>query len=234
MADKSKRRTQRGSRHNKKNMRKKIDISDVDTYLESLRHDERTGQVGVCPCFCIYSPDSFSFSPSIEGLYQSDLTSSFFSLTVSHQRRKAWSSVLPPSPSLVIFWIENNDCCYFAFTNILLFLPHSLFLSHSQKIPILLLQRSSVYQEKSVLQEKCCTLRPISRSLVVLSPISVANSLPRRVRKFLFVLISLSLCWGKEQMEKTYIGKEESVKKSVRGWKSYYALTILQLPPSPL
>lgn len=42
-APSQKRRVQRGSRSNKKNMRKKIDISDIDSYLDDVRHDERSG-----------------------------------------------------------------------------------------------------------------------------------------------------------------------------------------------
>lgn len=34
---------QRGSRNKKKNMRTRIDISDVEALLDDLRHDERTG-----------------------------------------------------------------------------------------------------------------------------------------------------------------------------------------------
>ena len=34
---------QRGSRNNNKNMRTKIDISDVDAFLDDVRHDERSG-----------------------------------------------------------------------------------------------------------------------------------------------------------------------------------------------
>eukprot|EP00047_Mylnosiga_fluctuans_P003350 m.228718 g.228718 ORF g.228718 m.228718 type:complete len:416 (+) comp11778_c0_seq1:46-1293(+) len=43
MATKAKRHTQRGSRHSKKNMRTKIDITEIDSYLEDVRQDERTG-----------------------------------------------------------------------------------------------------------------------------------------------------------------------------------------------
>ena len=39
------RRTKRGSRNNKKNMRKNIDLSEIDDYLEGVRHEERTGLV---------------------------------------------------------------------------------------------------------------------------------------------------------------------------------------------
>jgi hypothetical protein len=34
---------QRGSRNKKKNMRTRIDISDIEGFLEDVRHDERMG-----------------------------------------------------------------------------------------------------------------------------------------------------------------------------------------------